>query len=237
MKTCNTSPDTNTLHGLRKREAGKSKKRRIKGKEKRKKGQERKVENQMFRSEKQILKDAGLFEVRFHGRGGQGMVTASYIIGDALVRDGFFVQAFPEFGPERRGAPVRAYLRFSKSPIFRRDPIRRPDFLVIADPSLITLQDTWEGADSDTTVIINGDENTAHDVKAKGFVRVFFVRATEIALHVLKKPIFNVAIVGAFARVLGFPSLQSLSDSVLRFVRDRKNIEVMRRAYENTEEV
>lgn len=156
-----------------------------------------------------------LLEVRWHGRGGQGAVTASTILAEAASYEGLYVQAFPEFGPERRGAPVKAYTRISRTPIRSRAPIANPDIVVVLDPSLPPTH-YLQGLKSDGFLVINS-KLPARDIVSKlGVSRVVVVDATGIALRTIKAPIVNVAMLGALARVVDMVSLESIARATLK---------------------
>ena len=99
-----------------------------------------------------------MLEIRIHGRGGQGSVTAAYLLAMAAFEEGFYAQAFPNFGVERRGAPVEAFVRISKKPIRLREHIYHPEVLIIQDPTLIQAVDVLQGAHKDTKIIINSEK-------------------------------------------------------------------------------
>ncbi|MFZ8792988.1 MAG: 2-oxoacid:acceptor oxidoreductase family protein [Acidilobaceae archaeon] len=156
-----------------------------------------------------------LLEVRWHGRGGQGAVTASTILAEASSYEGLYVQAFPEFGPERRGAPVKAYTRISRTPIRSRAPITNPDIVVVLDPSLSPTY-YLQGLKSDGFLVINS-KLPARDIISKlGVSRVVVVDATGIALRTIRAPIVNVATLGALARVVNIVSLESIARATLK---------------------
>jgi len=142
-------------------------------------------------------------EIRWHGRGGQGAVTAAIIVAEAAIFEGKYAQAYPEFGAERRGAPVRAYTRLSDSYIYTRAPITRPDVVVVLDPSLgkeLYLPGLKEGG-----VLIINTKRSIDEVKKmveRPDLRIAVVNATDIALETLKRPIVNTAMVGALVRVM-----------------------------------
>jgi len=161
------------------------------------------------------LKDLGRIEVRWHGRGGQGAVTASIVLSEAASYEGLYAQAFPEFGPERRGAPVRAYTRISKEPIRSRSPIQNPDFVVVLDSSL-SPQVFLQGLKSDGFLVINTKLPARVVSSNLGLSRVVAVDATSIALRTLKAPIVNIAMLGALARVLPIVSLESIAKATLK---------------------
>ncbi|MFH1182967.1 MAG: 2-oxoacid:acceptor oxidoreductase family protein [Candidatus Moraniibacteriota bacterium] len=98
-----------------------------------------------------------MFTVRFHGYGGQGVKTIANLLGKAAIANGIYAQAFPEFGPERRGAPVKAFARFSMEPITTRSEIEKPDFIVVMDQNILNLPEVRKGAGSDTNYLIQTD--------------------------------------------------------------------------------
>jgi len=161
------------------------------------------------------LKDLGRIEIRWHGRGGQGAVTASIVLSGAASYEGLYAQAFPEFGPERRGAPVRAYTRISKEPIRSRSPIQNPDFVVVLDSSL-SPKVFLQGLKSDGFLVINTKLPARVVSSNLGLSRVVVVDATSIALRTLKAPIVNIAMLGALARVLPIVSLESIAKATLK---------------------
>jgi len=161
------------------------------------------------------LKDLGRIEIRWHGRGGQGAVTASIVLSEAASYEGLYAQAFPEFGPERRGAPVRAYTRISKEPIRSRSPIQNPDFVVVLDSSL-SPKVFLQGLKSDGFLVINTKLPARVVSSNLGLSRVVVVDATSIALRALKAPIVNIAMLGALARVLPIVSLESIAKATLK---------------------
>jgi pyruvate ferredoxin oxidoreductase gamma subunit len=151
-----------------------------------------------------------MIEVRWHARAGQGAKTASQLLAMAELRTGRFVQAFPEYGPERGGAPMRAYTRIDDRPIRRRYGITNPDAVVVLDPSLLGESTVGEGAGDETLLLANGDraaDGLGADLAWPG--RVICVPATRIALAHGPKSV-NVAMVGALAGLLGHPPLDEL---------------------------
>jgi len=164
-----------------------------------------------------LLGSNQLLEVRWHGRGGQGAVTASTILAEAASYEGLYAQAFPEFGPERRGAPVKAYTRISRTPIRSRAPITNPDIVVVLDPSLSPTY-YLQGLKSDGFLVINS-KLPARDIISKlGVSRVVVVDATGIALRTIRAPIVNVAMLGALARVVNIVSLESIARATLKML-------------------
>lgn len=178
------------------------------------------------------------FEIRWHGRGGQGAVTAAMVLANAAIYEGKYAQAFPEFGAERRGAPVRAYTRVADAPIRTRSPILAPDVVVVLDPSLpkeIYLEGLKEGG----VLLVNtkkSPEEFEESMGIGGKYRVYTVDATRIALEVLGLPIVNTAMVGALVKVLPIVSLESVERAILDTFPGRigeRNVAAVRAAYES----
>jgi pyruvate ferredoxin oxidoreductase gamma subunit len=151
-----------------------------------------------------------LTEIRWHARAGQGAKTAAQILALALLRDGKGVQAFPEYGPERRGAPLRAFTRISDRPVRRHDSITDPDFVVVLEPSLVRDAGVADGLDPDGLVVFNGE--TA-PTELDG-VRVRCVPATRLA-GTLGSTFLNIVMLGAVAAALGQPTLERLREAAV----------------------
>ncbi|WP_284616299.1 2-oxoacid:acceptor oxidoreductase family protein [Pseudaquabacterium pictum] len=152
-----------------------------------------------------------MYQVRIHGRGGQGVVSATEMLSVAAFVGGRHAQAFPSFGSERTGAPVVAFCRIADTPIRTREPIVAPDALIIQDPTLLHQVDVFSGLQRDGTILIN----SARSLEALGIgefaagfraERVLTVPATELALDHVGRPLPNAALLGAFA-ALGGPIL------------------------------
>ena len=158
----------------------------------------------------------GRVEIRFHGRGGQGVVTAAQILVEAALLDGLWGQAIPLFGAERRGAPVVAYARLSKSPLTYHSGIRRPDVVVVLDPYVLKLVNVLEGLKEGGMVIVNSPKPPV-DLVGRGY-RVYYVNATRIAIElglvVAGWPVVNTAMLGAVSRVLGLVSIESVVNAI-----------------------
>jgi pyruvate ferredoxin oxidoreductase gamma subunit len=179
------------------------------------------------------------FQVRIHGRGGQGVVTAAELLSVAAFADGSWAQAFPTFGSERTGAPVTAFCRIGAVPIRTREPVVDPDALVVQDPTLLRLAETFAGVRADTYVLVN----SARDVAALGLGRIapqlrpdrcFTIAATELAMAHTGRPVPNVVLLGAFAAVTSTVSLDGLLSAVAqRFSGDvaRSNAEAATEGY------
>lgn len=156
-----------------------------------------------------------MFEVRFHGRGGQGVVTAAELLSVAAFLEGRHAQAFPSFGSERAGAPVVAFCRIDDEPIRLREPIMAPDAVIIQDPTLLHQVDVFSGLVSDGYVLIN-TARTFEDLGLGDFMtgfrreRLRTVPATELALKHVGRPVPNAALLAGFAAVSGRIALASV---------------------------
>lgn len=159
-----------------------------------------------------------MIEIRFHGRGGQGAVVASKVLAVAFFHEGFYVQSFPAFGVERRGAPVMAFLRVDREPILLRVNIYHPDHLIVLDPTLIGAVEVTSGLKPDGWILINSHQPPeAFASLLKGF-KIATVDATSIAIRnglgTRTNPIVNTAILGAFSRVTGLVRIDSVALSI-----------------------
>ena len=143
-------------------------------------------------------------EVRWHGRGGQGAKSASAILAEVLFEEGKYVQAFPEYGAERQGAPIRAYNRVSDAPIRRRCGVQNPNIVVVVDPTMVESADPTEGSAEDALYIVNSGENAKKLRSRLGVTskaRVLVVDATKITLEELGQNRPNAPILGALSNV------------------------------------
>ncbi len=150
-----------------------------------------------------------MFEVRVHGRGGQGVVTAAELLSVAAFTEGRHAQAFPSFGSERTGAPVVAYCRIADQEIRTHSPIVRPDAVIIQDATLLSALPVLDGLSPNGVVLVNSTKDIALDVG-----NVFVVPATELALELVGRPVPNAALLGGFAAVSGVVSLESVSAAI-----------------------
>ncbi|MCL2115309.1 MAG: pyruvate synthase subunit PorC [Methanobrevibacter sp.] len=146
-----------------------------------------------------------MIEIRFHGRGGQGAVTAAEILAKAAFEDGKYSQAFPFFGVERRGAPVMAFTRIDDKPIKVRYQVQSPDYVVVLDDGLLEVVDVFSGIKETGKVIINTNKEVGTDKK-----EVYAIDATGIALENLGVPIVNTVMLGSFSKKSGEVSLDSI---------------------------
>jgi len=177
-----------------------------------------------------------LKEFRWHGRGGQGAWTASELLARAAIHEGKYIQSFPEFGPERMGAPVKAYTRISDEPIRLHCAVYNPNLAIVMDPTLLATVPVTEGLGETGILILN----TAKDPKTmkeelkmtKG--NVWTVPATEIAMRVLGRAITNTAMLGVVTRATGVVEMESIEKAVHeRFPEPlaEKNMGVIKEAY------
>lgn len=154
-----------------------------------------------------------MFEIRIHGRGGQGSVTAAELIAAAAFYDGKFSQAFPNFGVERRGAPVLAFVRLNDKFIRLRSQIYEPESVIIQDDTLINSQPVFAGVKAGTLILIN-TEKKERDFKAPSRVCLRTIPATRLALEAFKKPIINTVMLGAFAAASDLISLTAIKRAI-----------------------
>lgn len=179
-----------------------------------------------------------LVEIRWHGRGGMGVVTSAELMAQAAIAEGKYAQAFPSFGPERRGAPVAAFVRISaKEPIRVRSEILNPDIVVVFDERLIASANVTAGLRDGGFIILNTTKPFAELEKELGNKwEIAAVDASKIALETLGVPIVNTTMVGALVKATQVIKLESLEEPLLhRFGRlaDR-NIAAMKKAYAET---
>lgn len=180
----------------------------------------------------------GRVGIRFHGRGGQGAVTSAELLALAAISEGRYAQAMPSFGPERRGAPVLAFVRISdKTPIKVRAEIQRPDIVVVLDPTLLRIVPVSAGLKNKGIIIANtkrSPDEIKHEFGIKSLVAT--VNATGIAKETLGLPITNTTMLGALVRATGIVNIESLIEPLKhRFGRlAQKNIQALKRAYAQT---
>ena len=179
-----------------------------------------------------------LIEIRWHGRGGQGAVTSAELLAQAAISEGKYAHAFPSFGPERRGAPVLAFVRIStKEPIRIRAEITQPDVVVVLDPSLLRIANVTSGLKANGIAVINTKKSAGQLRKEFGInCSLATVDATSIAKEILGVPITNTTMVGAVLRATEVVKIDSLVEPLQhRFDRlAERNIKAMKRAYEET---
>jgi pyruvate ferredoxin oxidoreductase gamma subunit len=178
-----------------------------------------------------------MIEIRFHGRGGQGAVTSAELLALAAIGEGKYAQAFPSFGPERRGAPVVAFCRISDQPIKIRANVYEPDIVVVLDSSLLKIVNVAAGLKPEGLLVTtskDSPEQLKQDLKIKN--RLAVVDATKIAMEVLGLPITNTTLLGSLVRASEIVKKESfISPLKERFGRiAEKNISAFDRAYQTT---
>ncbi len=189
----------------------------------------------------------GMVEIRWHGRGGQGVVTAGEILAEAAMEEGKYFQAFPDYGPERMGAPVRAYTRISDSPIEIHSQIASPDVVVVIDSTLIGLVNVAEGLKNGGVIVLNTSLSPQEVREKLGIgdkpVKVFTVDASRIAIKHFGRNIPNTPMLGALVKATGLVSLES----IIRLTEERlgtkvadnivqANVQAIKEAYESVKE-
>ncbi|HDN62570.1 MAG TPA: pyruvate ferredoxin oxidoreductase subunit gamma [Candidatus Bathyarchaeota archaeon] len=181
-----------------------------------------------------------LIEIRWHGRGGQGVVSVSRLLADAALIDGKYAQAFPEFGPERLGAPILGFTRISDAPIDIHSQIYTPHYVVVLDPTLLKTINVFEGLVENGSAVINTDkspEEIKQEFNIEKF-KVYTINATKIALEILGRPIYNTAMLGALVKASNLVSMESVREATLKRFKGEvgeKNVAVINKAYEELE--
>jgi pyruvate ferredoxin oxidoreductase gamma subunit len=178
-----------------------------------------------------------MVEIRFHGRGGQGAVTSAELTALAAIEEGKFAQAFPSFGPERRGAPVMAYVRVSEEQIRTREKIYEPNIVVVLDPSLLQIVNVEAGLREGGLVVLNttkSAEELRRETGLKG--RLAIVDATKIAIETMRLPITNTTMLGALLKASGLMTIDALKGPIQHRFGPiaAKNLNACMRAYDET---
>lgn len=176
-------------------------------------------------------------EIRLHGRGGQGVVLASEIFVNALIKEGKYAACFPFFGFERRGAPVFGFIRFDERPIRQRDQVYFPDCVVVLDNTLFKAVDVYQGIKENTIVVLNESRGLEELTFPSKVRKIGLVDATRISLEIINTFIPNIAMLGALCRTTGWTSLGALVKSVREGLDPKirqKNLEILERAFEET---
>ena len=177
-----------------------------------------------------------LKEFRWHGRGGQGAWTASELLARAAIHEGKYIQSFPEFGPERMGAPVKAYTRISDEPIRLHCAVYNPNLAIVMDPTLLATVPVTKGLDENGILILNTtkEPKTMKEELKMTEGKVWTVPATDIAMRFLGRAITNTAMLGVVARATGVVKMESIEKAVKeRFPEPlaEKNMGVIKEAY------
>jgi pyruvate ferredoxin oxidoreductase gamma subunit len=182
-----------------------------------------------------------MIEIRWHGRGGQGVVTAGETLGEAAMSGGRYIQSFPEYGSERMGAPIKSYTRISDEPIEFHCPVLEPDMVIVVNPNLVGVIDLTEGLKPEGALLVNTPGTPQQIRERLGFHtgRVFCVDASKIAMEELKRDIPSTMMLGVVARVSDLITL----DDAIHAARERlgeklrpevieANVRSLRRTYE-----
>jgi pyruvate ferredoxin oxidoreductase gamma subunit len=184
-----------------------------------------------------------IFEIRWHGRGGQGAKTAALLLGEAAIQDGKYIQAFPEYGPERMGAPVQAFNRISDTPLTLHCAVTNPEVVVVLDPSLMEGVDVTAGLAEDGVLLINTSETPA---QIRGRLhwagkKLYTVDASTIAKETIQRDVPNTPMMGALMKATGILDFtKMLEDTKHKLEKKFKNrpevvegnVQAIRRAYE-----
>jgi pyruvate ferredoxin oxidoreductase gamma subunit len=179
-------------------------------------------------------------DIRWHGRGGMGAKTAALLLGEAMMHEGKYVQAFPEYGPERRGAPVVAFTRISDSEIRGHYGVTSPDVVVVLDPTLLASPKVKEGIKKDTVVVVNTSLSPEEVRKKLGVdCEVKVADASTISREILGRNLPNTPMLGALMKAINLLPFENFLKAVeerlkMKFKEDivRKNISAIKKAYE-----
>jgi pyruvate ferredoxin oxidoreductase gamma subunit len=182
---------------------------------------------------------AELIEIRWHGRGGQGVVTAGKLLAETALGTGRYFQAFPDYGPERMGAPIRAFTRLSSRPITVHSQIEEPDVVLVLDPTLLATVPVTDGLKEEGTLLVNTPMDPAQVREVTGYHtgRVFTVDASHIAIEEMGRDVTNTPMLGAFARATAIFEVEELAEQLRVWFATRisadaveANVRAMRRA-------
>jgi len=184
-----------------------------------------------------------MIELKFFGRAGQGGKTASELIANAALDEGKFIQAFPEYGPEREGAPVKAFVRINSRPIRIHCQVKNPDIVVVIDPTLLECLDVIEGLKEDGLLVVNTHKTPKEIREFTGFKgRIFTVDGTKISMEVFGRNFPNMPILGALVKASNIVKMESLRNQIICVFlekiggeKTKKNIEMVERAYEEAQ--
>ncbi len=186
---------------------------------------------------------ADTMEIRWHGRGGQGTVTAAKVLADACLSGGRYVQAFPEYGPERAGAPLRAYNRISQKELRMHCPVLHPKVVGVVDATLLDSINVAEGATEDAIFVVNTSKEIRARLNAGSGQKVFTIDATKIAIDCIGRALPNAPMLGAICKVTGLVTLEHLLEDVRKSFGKKfsqkiidGNLEATRRGYEEVKE-
>lgn len=182
-----------------------------------------------------------VLEIRWHGRGGQGAKTAAQILAESALEGGKYIQAFPEYGPERAGAPIKSFTRISEHPINLHCGVVSPQIVVVLDPTLLEVVDVTEGLPDDGIILIN-TKQTPQELREKlqfNKGKLYTINATKIALETIGLPLPNTPMLGALVKASGLVPLEKIEENLkkkfLKKIGEEKtqgNIDSVKRAFE-----
>ncbi|MHA1207094.1 MAG: 2-oxoacid:acceptor oxidoreductase family protein [Candidatus Hodarchaeales archaeon] len=183
-----------------------------------------------------------MIDIRLHGRGGQGVMTSSYLIAEAALLEDKYVHAFPTFGPERSGAPIAAFARISDEKFYVKTEVYEPDIVVVQDPSLLSQIDVTSGLQEGGIILINTDDPNKDTVKAikekRPDAKIHTVNATRIAKEEIGLSVTNTAILGALCKITEntIIKVQMLETAIQNRFKGKgaiaeKNIRAIKRSY------
>lgn len=184
-----------------------------------------------------------MIEIRWHGRGGQGAKTVALLLGEACMQAGKFVHAFPEYGPERSGAPVQSFNRIDDKPIRQHSPVSSPDVVIVLDPTLIGKINVVEGLKEDGILIVNTElipDDLRNKLKLKG-LKIYTVDASKISIETIGRDIPNTPMLGALMKITNLIDFKNLVEDTkhkleLKFKSKPEviqgNIKAIERAYQ-----
>lgn len=149
-------------------------------------------------------------EIRIHARAGQGAITTAVLLGQAVFAKGKYAYAFPHFGAARMGAPMNSFVRIDDKPIRLRSQVYYPDYVLVIDPTLMSGFNIFEGMKEGGSAVINATKTTQVPQPPKG-IKVFSIPATDIANKIIKRPLGNTVLLGAFAAATGLIDIKDLA--------------------------
>ncbi len=181
-----------------------------------------------------------ILEIRWHGRGGQGAKTAAQLLVETALEEGKCIQSFPEYGPERAGAPIKAFSRIAEKPITLHCGVSNPQIVIVIDPTLLDSVNVIEGLPEDGVLLVNTVDSPQQLRDKLNFHtgKVYTVDATKIALETVKMPLPNTPMLGALIKAVGIVALKNVEKKIrkkfLKKIGEEKtqgNIESVHRAY------
>ncbi len=191
------------------------------------------------------MAEKDLYEIRFHGRGGQGAKTAAVIIADAALHKGKYIQSFPEYGAERKGAPIRAFTRLSDKPIRIHSGVVNPDLVVVVDSTLLGSIPVTEGLNPETGILLVNTPKTADEIEniVDFHGRTYTVDATKISMEAFGKNIPNTPMLGAIEKITNLVGLDKMKEELEKKLKAKigdkmfqANIKALENAYNSTKE-